>query len=128
MNIRNKFILKLNINDVDSTIKELLIKYLKFYILEHKLKMEVQLWYDSSVQDEKYCINLFNSIKSELDNILEIKLFNYYPSTFVWFNIINKNFVIKDHYYKFISTYNNNDELINSIFMFFSYISATLNK
>lgn len=128
MNIRNKFILKLNINDVDSTIKELLIKYLKFYILEHKLKMEVQLWYDSSVQDEKYCINLFNSIKNELDNILEIKLFNYYPSTFVWFNIINKNFVIKDHYYKFISTYNNNDELINSIFMFFSYISATLNK
>jgi len=127
MDVRKKFTLRIDIDDLleHKSVLDLLVNYIELYIIENRIKIEIHILSDCSDVDTK--ITDFKLKFKNLKNII-IKKYNFNLNTYSWFSIINKKQLNKIENYRFVSSYENESEMIVSIFEFFSFIKAATNR
>lgn len=128
MENRRFFVLRMYCEDLlcDESIESIFIKCLDIYMSENKIKLEIYFWYN----DNKFKSKLleFEKKHNKLFERIKIKKYNHEPNEFAWFNIIPEEKINTSKKYKFASTYKESNNLVTSIFDFFSFLKAATNK
>lgn len=128
MEDRKKFTVRFNIEDLlyDDSVCSVFMENIIAIINDSGIKIELDAWYTNKEYNKKI-LEFEKKYEKHIKN-LKYKKYEYQPNSFAWFNIINKSQLEFSSNYKFFSVYSSKDEIILSLFEFFSFLKAVINR
>lgn len=125
---RSNYTVRFDLGDIlyVLNVEDIFINFIQLFI-EQKFNLSLILYYkkDKNISDK---VNIFLKNHSELLNQLKNYKISLLDTEFVWYDIFHSSNIRERNSYKFRNVYSNENEFVQSVFTFITFIKGIQNR